>query len=135
MLRLRPEAGYTLEINIGIRLIGFVTADLLGKLRQSGSISLPFQDEPDWHSQFQGALPDFFRQYQIDPSQILGAGIKIRPQLDALTLKAAQYDQFARDINYIFPCVQQEYSCALGAAQFGLEQFGDKLLHRAETAL
>lgn len=50
-------------------------------------------------------------------------GTKIRPQLDALALKAAQYDQFARDINYIFPCVQQEYSCALGAAQFGLEQF------------
>ena len=55
-------------------------------------------------------------------------GSKISPRLDALALKAAQYDQFARDIDYIFPCVRQEYSCALGAAEFGLEQFGDKML-------
>lgn len=287
MLRLRPEAGYALGINIGIRLIEFVTADLLGNLRQSGSISLPFRDEPGWYVQLQGALSDFFSQYQVDPGQILGAGvsfpgiidsrrnqvvrshilgvehmglerfekalpcpavfendancacfaergagrknyvylslnesvggavmlngrlwtgdtfqagelghmilipggrrcycgkqgcadaylspqaleqdgwetyldhlavfitnlrmllnmdlviggqagIKIRPRLDALALKAARYDQFARDINYIFPCVRQEYICALGAAEFGLEQFGDKLLHRAETTL
>lgn len=285
MLRLRPEAGYALGINIGIQLIEFVATDLMGNLLQSNSISLPFQDEPHWYIQFQETLLDFFSQYQIDPSQILGAGVsfpgiidsqrnqvvrshilevehmglerfqkalpcpavfhndancacfaersagrdsyvylslnesvggavmlngrlwmgdtfqagelghmilipggrrcycgkqgcadaylspqaleqdgweiyldhlalfasnlrmllnidlviggqvgsKIRPQLDALLVKAAQYDQFARDINYIFPCGQQEYSCALGAAEFAVEQFGDKLLHRVGT--
>lgn len=284
-LRLRPETSYVLGINIGIRLIEFVTTDLLGNLLQSSSISLPFRDEPDWYTQFQCALLDFFEQYRVDSSQILGAGIsfpgiidgqrnqvvrshilgvehmglerfqkalpcpavfhndancacfaersagrdsyvylslnesvggaimlngrlwmgdtfqagelghmilipggrrcycgkqgcadaylspqaleqdgwetylghlaifitnlrmllnmdlviggqvgiKIRPQLDALLVKAAQYDRFARDINYIFPCGQQEYSCALGAAEFAVEQFGDKLLHRVGT--
>lgn len=285
MLRLRPEAGYALGVNIGIRLIEFVTTDLLGNLRQSGSISLPFRDEPDWYAQFQGALLDFFSQNQIDPNQILGAGvsfpgiidsqrnqvarshilgvehmglerfekalpcpavfendancacfaergagrknyvylslnesvggavmlngrlwmgetfqagelghmilipggrrcycgkqgcadaylspqaleqdgwetyldhlavfitnlrmllnmdlviggqvgIKIGPQMEALASKAALLDQFARDINYIFPCIQQKHACALGAAGFAMEQFGDKLLHRTET--
>lgn len=284
MLRLRPEAGYALGINIGIRLIEFVTTDLMGNLLQSVSISLPFRDEPDWYTQFQKALQDFFGQYQIDPSQIMGAGVSfpgiidsqrnqvvrshilgvahmglerfekalpcpavfendancacfaergagrksyvyfslnesvggavmlhgslwmgetfqagelghmilipggrrcycgkqgcadaylspqalehdgwelyldhlalfasnlrmllnidlviggqvgsiIRPQLDALLVKAAQYDRFARDINYIFPCRQQEYACALGAARFGLEAFGSQLLRKAE---
>lgn len=285
ILRLRPEAGYALGINIGIRLVEFVTTDLLGNLCQSGSVALPFRDELDWYSQFQRALLDFFGQYQIDPSQIMGAGVSfpgiidsqknqivrshifgvehmglerfqkvlpcpavfgndancacfterdarrnsyvylslnesvggammlngilwmgdtfqagelghmilvpggrrcycgkqgcadaylspqalerdgweiyldhlavfitnlrmllnldlviggqvgitIRPQMEALAAKAAQYDQFARDINYIFPCIQQNYACALGAAGLAMEQFGANLLHRAET--
>ena len=287
MLRLRTEAGDVLGINIGIRLIEFVTADLMGNLRQSGAISLPFRDEPDWYIQFQRALLDFFAQYQVDSSQILGAGVsfpgiidsqrnqvvrshilgvehmglerfekalpcpavfendancacfversaerdsyvylslnesvggavmlrgrlwmgdtfqagelghmilipggrrcycgkqgcadaylspqaleqdgwetylehlallasnlrmllnldlviggqvgsKIRPQMDTLLVKTAQYDRFARDVNYIFPCGQQEYACALGAARAGLEAFGSQLLHKAEMVV
>lgn len=287
MLRLRQEASYALGINIGIRLIEFVTTDLLGNPRQSGSISLPFRDEPDWYSQFQRALMDFFGQYQIDSSQILGAGvsfpgiidsqrnqavrshilriehmglerfekalpcpavfendancacfaerdtsrknyvylslnesvggaimlngrlwvgetfqagelghmilipggrrcycgkqgcadaylspqaleqdgwetyldhlaifitnlrmllnmdlviggqvgIRIGPQMEALVSKAAQLDQFARDINYIFPCIQQKSACALGAAGFAMERFGNQLLHKPEMML
>lgn len=285
ILRLCPEAGQVLGINIGIRQVEFVTADLLGNLQRSMYITLPFQDEPDWYVQLQSVLRDFFGRYQIDPSQILGAGIsfpgiidsqknqvvrshilgvehmglerfqkilpcpvvfdndancacfaqrdthresyiylslnesvggavmlngklwtgdtfqagelghmilvpggrrcycgkqgcadaylspqaleqdgwniyldhlalfatnlrmllnidlviggqignKIGSQLDDLIAKAAQYDQFARDINYIFPCVRQQYACALGAAGFALEQFGDKLLYKVET--
>lgn len=287
MLCLRPEAGYVLGINIGIRLVEFVTADLLGNLCQSGSIALPFRDEPDWYSQFQRALMDFFGQYQIDSSQILGAGIsfpgiidsqrnqvvrshilgvehmglerfekalpcpavfendancacfsergagrknyvylslnesvggaimlngrlwvgetfqagelghmilipggrhcycgkqgcadtylspqaleqdgsetyldhlaifitnlrmllnmdlviggqvgiRIGPQMEALVSKAAQHDRFARDINYIFPCIQQKRACALGAAGFAMERFGNQLLHKPEMML
>ena len=283
-LRLCPEAGQILGINVGIRQVEFVTTDLLGNLRQSDSVMLPFQDEPDWYTQFQCSLLDFFEQYQVDSSQILGAGVsfpgiidsqrnqvvrshilgveymglerfqkalpcpavfendancacfaersadrdsyvylslnesvggavmlhgrlwmgdtfqagelghmilipggrrcycgkqgcadaylspqalgqdgweiyldhlalfasnlrmllnidlviggqvgsKIKPQLDALLVKTAQYDRFARDINYVFPCSQQEYACALGAARFGLEAFGSQLLRKAE---
>lgn len=287
MLRLCPEAGYALGINIGIRLIEFVITDLLGNLLQSSSISLPFWDEPDWYSQFQRALMDFFGQYQIDSSQILGAGVsfpgiidsqrnqvvrshilgvehmglerfekalpcpavfendancacfaergagrknyvylslnesvggaimlngrlwmgetfqagelghmilipggrrcycgkqgcadaylspqaleqdgwetyldhfaifitnlrmllnmdlviggqvgnRIGPQMEALVSKAAQLDRFARDINYIFPCIQQKRTCALGAAGFAMERFGNQLLHKPEMML
>ncbi len=285
MLRLCPEAGQLLGINVGIRQVEFVTTDLLGNLRQSDSVMLPFRDEPDWYTQFQCALLDFFEKYQVDSSQILGAGvsfpgiidsqrnqvvrshilgvehmglerfqkaltcpvvfendancacfaergmgrknyvylslnesvggaiilngrlwmgetfqagelghmilipggrrcycgkqgcadtylspqalerdgwetylgrlaifitnlrmllnmdlviggqvgIRIGPQMKDLISKAAQLDQFARDINYIFPCIQQKHACALGAAGFAMEQFGDKLLHKAET--
>ena len=62
-------------------------------------------------------------------------GIRIGPQMEALVSKAAQLDQFARDINYIFPCIQQNHACTLGAAGFAMEQFGDKLLHRVGTML
>ena len=60
-------------------------------------------------------------------------GIKIRPRMEVLTAKAAQYDRFARDVNYIFPCIQQEYACALGAAGLAMEQLGADLLRRAKT--
>lgn len=56
-------------------------------------------------------------------------GTQIEPHMDALRTKAAEYDHFARDIDYLFPCTQQEYPCALGAAGFGLETFGVRLLH------
>lgn len=287
MLRLYPEAGQVLGINVGVHQIEFVIANLLGNLRQSSSVVLPFQDEPDWYVQFQGALTDFFGQYQIDPNQILGTGvsfpgiidsqrnqiarshilgvehmglerfqkvlpsfsvfnndancacfaergtcrdsyiylslnesvggavmlngklwtgetfqagelghmilvpggrrcycgkwgcadaylspqaleqdgweiyldhlaiftanlrmllnidlviggqigIQIRAHLDALIAKTAQYDRFARDINYIFPCVQQEYACALGAASFALESFGSQLIKNRNNAI
>lgn len=284
-LRLCPEAGQVLGINIGLQQIQFVTADLLGNLRQAASVSLPFRDALDWYPQFQTALLDFFRQARVAPGQILGAGvsfpgiidsrknqvvrshifgvehmglerfqrvlpcpavfgndancacfterdarrssyvylslnesvggavmmngtlwmgdtfqagelghmilvpggrrcycgkqgcadaylspqalerdgwevylehlavfitnlrmllnldlviggqvgIKIRPRMEVLTAKAAQYDRFARDVNYIFPCIQQEYACALGAAGLAMEQLGADLLRRAKT--
>lgn len=284
MLRLCPEAGCVLGIDIGIRQVGFVTADLLGDLRQSGSVELPFRDTPDWYARFQCALLEHLDRSQTDPSQILGAGIsfpgiidsrrdqvvrshilgvehmglerfqkvlpfpvvvhndancacfaerrerqgsyiylslngsigggvmledrlwmgdtfqagelghmvlipggqrcycgkqgcadaylspqalerdgeevyldhlalfvsdlrmlldidlviggqvgsKIGPQLDALREKTARYDRFTRDIDYILPCSQQEHACALGAARFGLEAFGSRLLLRSE---
>ena len=60
-LRLCPEAGQVLVINIGMQQIQFVTADLLGNLRQAASVSLPFRDALDWYPQFQTALLNFFR--------------------------------------------------------------------------
>lgn len=68
-LRLRPETSYVLGINIGIRLIEFVTTDLLGNLLQSSSISLPFRDEPDWYTQFQCALLDFLSNTGLTPAR------------------------------------------------------------------
>lgn len=88
-LRLRPETSYVLGINIGIRLIEFVTTDLLGNLLQSSSISLPFRDEPDWYTQFQCALLDFFEQYRVDSSQILGAGISFPVLLTARGIRSS----------------------------------------------
>ena len=55
-------------------------------------------------------------------------GAQIGPFLEQLRSKAAQYDRFARDVDYIYPCSQREYACALGAAGFGLERFGVRIL-------
>ncbi|MDE7242969.1 MAG: ROK family transcriptional regulator [Oscillospiraceae bacterium] len=55
-------------------------------------------------------------------------GVQLDSHWDSLCAKAAQYDRFARDINYIFPCIQREYSCAAGAAALALEKFGSRIL-------
>lgn len=284
MLRLRPEAGLVTGINIGVHQIEFVTADLLGNLRQAGSADLVFRDEPDWYVRFQGALLEFLERCHTAPGQILGAGIsfpgiidrqgeqvvrshilglshlgldrfrkafsipaifandancacfaerrsgrqsyvylslnesvggaimtdgqiwngdsiqagevghmilvpggrpcycgkqgcadaylspqalerdgweayldhlailvtnlrmlldvnlviggqvgtQIGPYMEKLQTRAARYDLFARDVDYVFPCVQREHACALGAAGFALEAFGARVLQESE---
>lgn len=58
-------------------------------------------------------------------------GARIGPRLPALRAKTAQYDRFARDVDYIDPCTRREHACALGAAGFALEKFGSRVLLRA----
>ena len=280
MLRLRREAGLAVGVHIGVRHVELVVTDLMGKLRQAGAFPLAFQDDPAWYAQFQRTLLDFLTERQLEPSQILGAGVsfpgiidgqgvqvirshilglshmglerfrkvlpfpavfandancacfaergagresyvylslnesvggalmlkgqlwtgntfqageighmlllpggrmcycgkrgcadaylspqalerdgwdvyldhlailstnlqmllnmdlvvggqtgaQISPHMEALRDKAAQYDRFARDVDYIFPCIQREYACALGAASFSLEMFGTRVL-------
>lgn len=284
MLRLRREAGHVVGIDIGVRHVELIMTDLLGTLRQSGSVSLAFRDDPDWYAQFQTVLLRFLSEWRSDPSQILGAGMsfpgiiggegeqvirshilglthmglerfrnvlpfpavfandancacfaerssagksyvylslnesvggavmldgriwmgdtfqageighmllipggrtcycgkqgcadaylspqaldqdgwdsyldhlailltnlrmllnmdlvvggqvgaQITPHLETLRAKAAHYDRFARDVDYIYPCTQKEYACALGAASFALEKFGSRILVGAE---
>ena len=280
MLRLRREAGWAAGVHIGVHHADLVVTDLMGNLRQAGTFSLAFRDDPVWYAQFQHILLDFLAEHQLEPGQILGAGVsfpgiidgqgvqvirshilglshmglerfrkvlpfpavfandancacfaergagresyvylslnesvggalmlkgqlwtgntfqageighmllvpggrmcycgkegcadaylspqalerdgwdvyldhlavlvtnlqmllnmelivggqvgaQIGPHMEALRDKAAQYDRFARDVDYIFPCIQREYVCALGAAGFGLETFGTRIL-------
>lgn len=59
-------------------------------------------------------------------------GAQIEPHLDDLCARTARYDRFARDIDYVFPCVQREHACAVGAAKLALEAFGSRVLHTSE---
>ena len=59
-------------------------------------------------------------------------GACIAPYLSELCRKAAPYDRFARDVDYIFPCMQREHACAMGAAALALEQYGSLVLRQAE---
>lgn len=51
-------------------------------------------------------------------------------ELRTLLVKAAQYDRFARDIDYIFPCACRERACAAGAAGLALDRFGSRILEK-----
>jgi len=62
-------------------------------------------------------------------------GAQIGPRMDELRNRAAQYDRFARDIDYIFPCSQREHACALGAAGFALEKYSVRVLPDAGEEL
>ena len=287
ILRLCPEAGHAVGVNIGIRHVELMITDLLGSPRQAGSFSLAFQDDPEWYAQFHDVLIRFLAEHQLDPEQILGGGVsfpgiidgagsqinrshilglshmsldrfqkalpfpaifandancacfaerssirgsyfylslnesvggaimlngqlwigdtfqagevghvllipdgrlcycgkkgcadaylsphalerdgwdayldhlailvtnlrmlfnmdlvvggqvgaQIGPHMGALQAKAVQYDRFARDIDYIYPCTQGEFACALGAASFALEKFGSHVLLGKEDDL
>lgn len=52
----------------------------------------------------------------------------IGPYMQQLLDKAAQYDLFARDIDYIYPCACREHACVTGAAKFALSCFGCRAL-------
>lgn len=284
MLRLCPDAGFAVGVNVGVHHVEFVVIDLPGNLRQAGSTHLAFRDDPEWYTQFQGMLLDFLDAHQISLSQILGGGIsfpgiidgqeeqvirshilglshmrldrfrkvlpfpaifgndancacfaerssnrdnyiylslnesvggaimlngqiwtgdtfqageighivlipdghpcycgkrgcadaylspqalerygwddyldhlavlltnlrmlfnidlvvggqvgaQMVPHMEDLRKKAAQYDHFARDTDYIVPCTQHEYACALGAASFALEKFSSRVLSEVE---
>lgn len=71
--------------------------------------------------------------YNID--LIIGGtvGAQIAPSLPALQAKAAAYDRFARDIDYIFPCTCREHACAAGAARLALDRFGSRILQPVLT--
>ena len=284
MLRLRPEAGQVVGVNIGVHHADFVVTDLLGNLQRAGSTHSAFQDDPEWYAEFQGTLLDFLAECKLDPRRVLGGGVsfpgiidghgeqvirshilglshmgldrfqkalpfpavfandancacfgergsardsyvylslnesvggavmlenqlwtgdtfqageighmvlipnglpcycgklgcadaylspqaldrdgwdsylehlavlltnlrmllnmdlvvggqvgaQIGPHLGTLRAKAAQYDRFARDTDYIVPCIQRDYACALGAACFALEKFSSRVLPEAE---
>lgn len=55
-------------------------------------------------------------------------GKYIRPYLEILCDKAAQYDRFARDVDYIYPCSRTENAFAAGAAMMALEKYGSRVL-------
>lgn len=48
-------------------------------------------------------------------------GTRIRPYLSRLREKAAKYDLFARDIDYLYPCNRKNHAFAAGAGMLALE--------------
>ena len=55
-------------------------------------------------------------------------GAELGSHWDALCAKAAKYDRFSRDVDYIFPCMRREYACAAGAAALAMEEHGCRQL-------
>lgn len=54
-------------------------------------------------------------------------GGRMEPYMDALRKKAAQYDRFARDVDYLYPCTCRLSAFAVGAAMLALERYGSRL--------
>lgn len=55
-------------------------------------------------------------------------GACIAPYLDTLCDKAAQYDRFSRDVDYIYPCSRKQSAFAAGASMLALERYSSRLL-------
>ncbi len=65
-----------------------------------------------------------------DENIILGGevGSCIEPYMDALKEKAEEYDLFARDIDYLYPCSVRKHICSIGAARLVLKEYGSRIL-------
>lgn len=57
-------------------------------------------------------------------------GAQIAPFLGQLNAKAAKYDLFARDVDYIYPCNRTNSVFAVGASMLALAQYSGRLLQR-----
>lgn len=66
----------------------------------------------------------------LDQKIMIGGevGAYIEPYMGELQKRAAEYDRFARDVDYLYPCTQTEAAGALGAALLALDEFGNEVL-------
>ena len=73
----------------------------------------------------------------MDFDIILGGtmGIWVKQYFTDLCKKAAQYDRFARDVDYLIPCTRAEEACAAGAAKLALERYANRLLEDQKEIL
>ncbi len=73
----------------------------------------------------------------MDFDIILGGtmGIWVKQYFTDLCKKAAQYDRFARDVDYLIPCTCAEEACAAGAAKLALERYANRLLEDQKEIL
>ncbi|MCD8355835.1 MAG: ROK family transcriptional regulator [Clostridia bacterium] len=55
-------------------------------------------------------------------------GTYIKPYMEQLNEKAAKYDRFARDIDYLYPCKRRTHSFAAGASMIAMERYNSRLL-------
>lgn len=55
-------------------------------------------------------------------------GTRIEPYMKDLQKKAAKYDLFARDVDYIYPCSRKTNAFAAGAAMLAVDRYGSRLL-------
>lgn len=65
-----------------------------------------------------------------DEDIIIGGvvGTYMKPYMEQLNAKAAQYDRFARDVDYIYPCTRKTHAFAAGASMIAMERYGSRLL-------
>ena len=54
-------------------------------------------------------------------------GAYLAPWMPTLCRKAAQYDRFARDVEYLLPCRRTQDAFAAGAAMLAAEQYSGRL--------
>lgn len=57
-------------------------------------------------------------------------GAYLAPWMPALCRKAAQYDRFARDVEYLLPCRRTQDAFAAGAAMLAAEQYSGRLFEK-----
>jgi len=79
-IRLRPDAGWALGINIAMRYVELVSVDFLGKVKCTQTIPLIFRDAPDWYDLLQNAIEKFIQEKFTAP--ILGAAVSFPGTLD-----------------------------------------------------
>lgn len=81
-LRIRREAGCAVGIDIGLRAVTIVAADLLSGVRCQKKLPTTFRDHAEWYAALGGAVSAFLQENRIDPGMVLGAGLSFPGILD-----------------------------------------------------
>ncbi|MDO4175096.1 MAG: ROK family transcriptional regulator [Eubacteriales bacterium] len=66
--------------------------------------------------------------YDVDILIGGAVGTYIKPYMQQLEEKAAKYDCFARDIDYMYPCKRRMHAFAAGASMLAIERYGIHVL-------
>lgn len=88
-----------------------------------------WEDYLEWLAIFAANIRMVFNNNLIIGGEI---GRIIDPYLSKLRKKMAEYDLFARDIDYIYGCKIKKNAMATGAARLALNKYRDRILENIE---
>ena len=120
-IRLRPDAGLGVGIDVALHHIELAVTDLRGGVLAQQRIPLEFHDTPAWYQALSEALEHFLQANQIDPQPVLSAGVSFPGIIDGESevllrshifgLEHIRLDRFHRSIP--FPVVvANDANCA-----------------------
>ena len=120
-IRLRPDAGLGVGIDVALHHIELAVTDLRGGVLAQQRIPLDFHDTPAWYQALSEALEHFLQANQIDTQTVLSAGVSFPGIIDGESevllrshifgLEHIRLDRFHRSIP--FPVVvANDANCA-----------------------
>ncbi len=120
-IRLRPDAGLGVGIDVALHHIELAVTDLRGGVLAQQRIPLEFHDTPAWYQALSEALEHFLQANQIDTQTVLSAGVSFPGIIDGESevllrshifgLEHIRLDRFHRSIP--FPVVvANDANCA-----------------------
>lgn len=81
-IRLRPDAGLGVGIDVALHHIELAVTDLRGGVLAQQRIPLEFHDTPAWYQALSEALEHFLQANQIDTQTVLSAGVSFPGIID-----------------------------------------------------
>ena len=123
---LKKDGRYGIGIQITRRHVRLALTDLSGEVKEYTRLTHPYSDTPSWYRDLGNRLTEFIKNTEIDPANILGAGLSFPGIIDqdhdvilhshVFDLQNVSLDRFYRCIDYPL-IVENDANCACYAEQ------------------